>query len=443
MVKSNQIKTFWIAFFGIIAALAIALCVGVSVKAATERELVRMSVVSDENQYKISQENSYKQSLYLACDSLKNLDANLGKAAVSSSSSNQARQLTNVVVCAESVNRQLADLPIAQGDKLAACLRFVNQTQDYASYLVARLAEGEGLTDAERGALVGLDKVAKNMYELLQGYAEGDSGLFIVNGNGSNGVGALTDELNDTDDSAFAYEKLIYDGPFSESIQQKTLPCDGKLTVKQVGERVEKLFGKSSFDTKMNVKEGLLYRFNTVNGVVTLTCDGYVYEYEALNQANAAPKCEACIAMAEEFCAKLGYDVTGVWISRTQDSVTYVNCAPVIDGVIFYPQLIKVAVSAEGVVGLEARSYLLNRGMEPQGSFGTVSSEDAQECLIAAAEVTNVARAYIEKNGSGYYCWELECAANDEQYYVYVDSNTGKEVQIFKVIANTEGHTVI
>lgn len=443
MVKSNQIKTFWIAFFGIIAALAIALCVAVTVIADSERELTRMSVVSDENQYKISQENRYRQSLYLACDSLKNLDANLGKAAVSSSGSNQARQLTNAVVCAESVNRQLAGLPVAQGDKLSVCLRFVNQTQDYAAYLVAKLADGEELTDAERGALVGLDKVAKNMYELLQGYAEGDSGLFIVNGNGSNGVGALTDELNDTDDSAFAYEKLIYDGPFSESVQQKTLPCEGKLTVKQACEQVEKIFGKCTFDTKMNVKEGLLYRFNTANGVVTLTCDGYVYEYESLNQASVAPKGDVCIVMAEEFCSKLGYDVKGVWISRTQDSITYVNCAPVTDGIIYYPQLIKVAVSAEGVVGLEARSYLLNRGTKPHGNFGAVSSEDAQKLLTHGVEVTNTTRAYIEKNGNGYYCWELECTANDEQYYVYVDSDTGNEVQIFKVIANTEGHTVI
>ena len=49
----------------------------------------------------------------------------------------------------------------------------------------------------------------------------------------------------------------------------------------------------------------------------------------------------------------------------------------------------------------------------------------------------------IEIKGKEHFAYEFECTDGTNQYYVYVDSHTGKEVQIFKVIANTEGHTVM
>lgn len=446
MVKSNKVKSFWIVFFGVTAALAIAACVTLGVFAEQEKSLMRMSVVSDENAYKISEENGYKQSLYLACDSLKNLDANLGKAAVSSNPSTQAKLLTNAVVCAESVNRQLGNLPIRQSDNLNSCQRFVNQTQDYSVYLISKLASGNKLASDERSALRNLDEVAKNMYDFLQTYAQSDSAMFITNGNGIDGVGSLSDSLNDVDDKAFAYEKLIYDGPFSESTEQKTLPCDGKISVEQASAKVSEIFGENSLSAKMRSKEGYLYAFNTQNGTVTLTCDGYVIQFEGYAEPHGGTVSkEDCISKAEDFCGKLGYDVKGVWVSKTQDDVTYVNCAPVIDGVIVYPKLIKVAVSSDGeIAGLEAKAYLLNRNQKVDAAqFGSVSEQDARSVLLDGMTVTNVTKAYIQRDSEDYFCWEFECQIGNDQYYVYVDSVSGVEMQIFKVIQNTEGHTVI
>ena len=76
-------------------------------------------------------------------------------------------------------------------------------------------------------------------------------------------------------------------------------------------------------------------------------------------------------------------------------------------------------------------------------TFGDVSQDDAARALDGSLTVTNTARALIEKNGKLYACYEYECSCADSQYYVYVDSVTGNEVELFKVIAQTEGHTVM
>ncbi len=444
MVKQNKtIKNFWMIFFGTVALLAVASAVILCTLMSQKMARMRMSQVSDENVYKISQENGYKRALYSACDSMKNLDADLGKIAMSSDVGHQTKMLADVVIHANAVNQNLADLPIEDSDNLMACQRFVNQTQDYATYLLGKLAEGERLSADERAALIDLDNVATRLYGFLEDYSESDSGMFITNGNGAGNTGALSDSLGEVEENAFTYEKLIYDGPFSESVEEKTLGCDGKISHESAASKVSELFGEANFTGEINNK-GAMYVFELANGRVLTDCRGNVVQYETYSEpvyGNMGR--DECIAVAEQFCGKLGYDVKGVWVSKTQDFVTYVNCATVIDDVIVYPDLIKVAVGSDGkVVGLEAKAYLMNH-RDWDVSFGEVSREDAQKAVSGSLKVTNVAKALIEKNGEYLACYEFEAEMGDRQYYVYVDSRTGNEAEIFKVIQNTEGFTVM
>lgn len=446
MIRQNKsIKNFWMIFFGVLAALAIAAAVAIVCIASNRLENMRMSQITDENVYKLSQENGYKRSLYLACDSMKNLDANLGKISVSNDVGHQAQMLAGVIIHANAVNQNLANLPFADSDNLMACQRFVNQTQDYATYLLGKLSKGGQLSVDERVALGNLDNVATRLYDFLQGYAESDSGMFITNGNGLNNVGSLSDSMDEVEENAFTYEKLIYDGPFSESIEQKMLKIDHKITHETGAKLVSELFGEAQFVSEIN-SDGLMYVYEIANGRVMLAPNGKVAQYETYteSQGESVVDCDKCITIAEEFCKKLGYEVKGVWVSKVQDSVTYVNCATVIDDVIVYPDLIKVAVDSTtgSVVGLEAKAYLINH-RDWDVNFGEISQQDAQNNVGNGLKVTNIAKALIEKNGEHYVCYEFQCMMGDRQYYVYVDSNTGNEVEIFKVIANTEGYTVM
>ena len=445
MVKSSNVKSFWIAFFAILCLVTLSWGIWYAVTTEQRIKNIKMSVVDDENVYKIAVENTQKQSLYLTCDALKNADANLGKVAVSHNPKHQAELLADVAICASEVSNQLANLPIEKGDMLAKCEKFANQTQDYATYLVGRLASGNQMQLSERTALKNLQRVAQNMYNVLQKYAESDGDLFITNGTGLDGVGTLTDMLGSAEDDAFTYEKLIYDGPFSDSVAKKELACGKKISHQKGSEIVKKHFGENKFVREI-AQKCPLYVYQTQNGEVTLTSGGQVVEYDS-TQTFAGEKNldgKACIQKAEKFCKNLGYNVKGIWVSNVQDYVTYVNCATVIDDVIVYPELIKVAVDTSNgnVVGLEAKSYLINH-QQRNVNFGKMTAKQCQNQLDNDLRVTNVAKSLVEIKGNEHFAYEFECTDGTNQYYVYVDSRTGEEVQIFKVIANTEGHTVM
>ena len=445
MVKSSKVKSFWIAFFLIMFVLTASFAIWQAVATNQKLKSIKMSTISDENVYKIGMENAQKQSLYLVCDSLKNIDASLGKVAVSHNVKHQAELLTGVAICANEVSCQLANLPIQTGDTLAKCEKFANQTQDYATYLVGRIADGGQMEANERQALKSLQKVARNMYDIFQAYAQGDSAMFITNGTGAGGAGDLTDMLNSAQEDAFTYEKLIYDGPFSDSVEQKQLTCGKKISHQQGSDIVKKHFGENKFVREI-AQKCPLYVYQTQNGEVTLTSGGQVVEYEATQVFDGTKSLDGkqCIAKAEAFCKELGYDVKGIWVSNVQDYVTYVNCATVIDDVIVYPELIKVAVDTSNgnVVGLEAKSYLINH-QQRNVNFGKMTAKQCQNQLDKDLRVTNVAKSLVEIKGNEHFAYEFECTDGTNQYYVYVDSHTGEEVQIFKVIANTEGHTVM
>lgn len=168
MIGQNKtVKTFWIIFFGVVALAAIAVAAALGITLSQKNANMRLSQITDENVYKIAQENNYKRALYAACDSMKNIDADLGKIAVSQDSAHQTKMLTQVVIHANAVNQNLSDLPLADSDNLAACQRFVNQTQDYATYLIGNLGSGKQLSAKERAALRGLDDVATRLYDFL------------------------------------------------------------------------------------------------------------------------------------------------------------------------------------------------------------------------------------------------------------------------------------
>ncbi len=434
---------FWTIFFAVIALFSVSFAVYVGLVSAERDNYVRMSVVSDENVYKISRENTYRQALYLSCDAMKNMDANLGKAVVSDNAQSQAKALTKVAISASQLNEQFGTLPVEACDNLMHCQKFVNQTGDYAQYLVGKLASGKQLSAEEKTALSGLDDVATNMYEFLQAYIEGDSGMFMTNGTGMDGVGSLSDSLIDVDDKEFAYEKLIYDGPFSDSVQKKHIRIKKSLTEKQLKTKLDRLFGAAKYVGTIN-GENKLYEFEVPQGRVSVTASGDVCEYTANydDVANSVTSKQA-VAAAEEFCSKLGFDVKGVWVSKNADYVTYVNCAPIVDGAIVYPQLVKVAVGGNGkVIGVEAKAYLTNHG-EDLPTFGVLTRRDAQNKLSKGLTVDSVVRSVVESNGKLYACWQFECSRDGRQYYVFIDSASGSEVEIFKVIKNTEGHTVM
>lgn len=449
MISNFKVKNFWLAFFITIAVLAIALSVFFAVSHQIELAKIKSNVITNENVYKRKVENNYRQALYTVEDSLKNLDASLGKASLSNDVTMQTEMLLNVVSQANNLSSSIAHLPVAASENLDKMETFANQAGDFAISVIKRLQQGEKLTAKDKAALIGLDVTCSSLYYSIKEFVDKEQGQMLVDRLFADGSGAVDSLVGSIDSQVFEYEKLIYDGPYSDSINQETLKCDKTIDVAEGNDIVKRLFEATNVNFVGKVNDnGLTYVYDIESkhgkGRVVIACDGRLVEYEL--SPSKSCKCnissQQAIAVAEAFCKKHGFDVEAIWVSALSDDVIYVNLAPMLDGAIVYCDLVKVAVGGDGlVVGAETRAYLTNHHAH-NVTFGAIEKQEAVKA-VDGVKVANVRKAVINKRGKEYACWEIEGSFEGNQYYVYVDSNSGKEIEIFKVIEGTEGHTVM
>ena len=237
MVKSYEIKRFYALFLALITLLAVVSAVFFAVDGQRQREKLLQGFDESRTQAQTAVHNDKMHWLYSACDSLKNLDAALGKASVSESKTNMASLLSQVIVHANNVSQSLSGVGFAQCDNLYDCEKFANQTQDYAQYLLKNLCAGQLPDYGQRQGLCNLEEVAEKLRQSMLQCADGCSH------NTQNPLAGL----EEVQDNAFKYEKLIYDGPYSESVEQKTYAPQKVLSHEQAEREVSKLFGNARF----------------------------------------------------------------------------------------------------------------------------------------------------------------------------------------------------
>ena len=144
--------------------------------------------------------------------------------------------------------------------------------------------------------------------------------------------------------------------------------------------------------------------------------------------------------VADKFLESVGYtNLKAVWMAEGNNYVTF-NYASVVDGVICYSDLIKVNVCAErGIVsGIEASAYALNH-VERSLPEIKYSLEDAKRKVYSEMEISSSRLAIIPYGSKEKLAYEFNGVNNGDTYYIYIDVETGKELEIFKVVKTTEG----
>ena len=131
------------------------------------------------------------------------------------------------------------------------------------------------------------------------------------------------------------------------------------------------------------------------------------------------------------------------YYSRFEGIMT-VNFAAVQNGVVLYPDLVKVQVSmADGaVVGLEAANYLMNhvpRTLE----IPALSESDAIARIGGALTPVSARLCVIPENTSEYLCYEVKAASGQDTFLAYIDAMTGVERRLLQVISDENGAKVM
>ncbi|MBR2988779.1 MAG: germination protein YpeB [Clostridia bacterium] len=395
-------------------------------------------------------QNSYKRAFYEMSDGASNIEVNLSKLAVSPARSETIPLLTNLSAQSALAENSLSQLPLDYHEAQNTS-KFFNQVGDWSRSYSRDIALGKDLAPYENQAEILYEqarKLNRNIAKIMPNIEKGiyDIGKNTLAPNGYN----FSFEGEQT--RFVEYPKLIYDGPFSD---EKPGVKGGVRAIKisqaqakNIAEKTLKLtditvLGKSGDDIVCYQMSGNVYgRFAYAS---ICAHDGSVVNFDISYQPDE-PKLNKsqAIKIATAKAKELGFEkVSAVWYNE-QGGTAYVNLAPKIDGVVYYPDLIKVKVALDDglVTGVESKSYAKNhirRHLSPR-----IDSETAKANVSNKLTINAVTLALIPDGESNEkLCYEFACERDGLDYFVYIDAQSGVTRQILRVVNNDQGSLIM
>ena len=122
------------------------------------------------------------------------------------------------------------------------------------------------------------------------------------------------------------------------------------------------------------------------------------------------------------------------------DGLYVVSLVPVQGDVLLYPDLLRVQVRMDTaeVVGLEAHNYWLNH-VPRSLPAPTLSASAAQAHIADHAQVEDTRLCLIPHGDEEVLCYEVSVTHNGESYLIYIDAQSGREVELLKTITINNG----
>lgn len=398
----------------------------------------------------------YQKSFEELMTDMSSLETKLYKLEAASGSNQYTMLLMDVWRQAGDTESSIATLPVSYVST-SPLTQFMNRTGDYCRSLSKKLALGEDITKEDIEQIKSLAKscgeIGENLDEMWkQGYpgeAGFSSDVFMAQGD-EKAEGNL-------DFSNQEYPRLQYDGPFSESTEDKK--PEGLE-----GEEVTKEQAKQAAAEFLDVETNTLSDDNELNG--DIPCYGFTGEAElsiyitkqggqvlwymrktdiGISAVPTDEKYEALTKTAQEYLEEKGYGETEPSYAQFYAGMAVINLAIVQDDVVLYPDLIKVWVDiAKGeVAGIDTKNYLMSH-KERELEEPELSDFQAKRKINGDIEIESVRLALIPlETGEEKLCYEFTGKVGDNDYIVYVNAMTGIEEDILMIQHTNEGTLVM
>jgi len=404
----------------------------------------------------------YRRSFSDAADYIGDMDYDITKALLISSPgafTNMAEDIWRLSCLA---SEEIGRLPVSETE-LDNAEKYLAQAGEFALALSRKTAKGESITDEERQQLVKLGEYAAQLNETLhQAETEIYTASFtrqqlLAHGNSylEASSAALTENLAGAEEAMADYPSLIYDGPFSEHIQNavpKLISNSQEITEKEAQMRAVAFFGDESID---NVKfqgefgDGIKgYSFTVDRGndeivTVEVTKKGG-YLMSVIN--NRIPRERICsvqeaIESGRNFLKSQGIGDVKESYYQYEGNNLIINYACTQDGWVLYPDLLKVIVAMDNceVTGYEATGYIMNHTLR-QVPEQIMTEEQARGRIKPDVQVDDLSRALIPLDGGReVFCYEVKGRFMDKQVLIYLNAVTGEEENILILLDTPDG----
>lgn len=397
-----------------------------------------------------------KQRALIALDEyMNNISVNLEKTAYASTPTMLSKLSTELWKETSGAKNSLAALPAGE-EAIDSTYKFLSQTGEFVMALERKSAAGKTITDSEREQLKDLleycntvtEKVEAMCFDLQNGSFSFESTDTDLLDDGRD-ISTLGESFDDVEQSLSDFPSLIYDGPFSdhlENAQPKMLKGESEITRKQALEKAKEIC-KDGGELEYSFEEGgniPAYVFQNENCTVAITKQGG-YPLYMLNSGYAGEiqtEYDEAVKAAAQYLEKIGYSSLKESYYYTQDGVCTVNFAAYSDGIIYYPDLIKVSVNLENgeIMSFDAAGYLSNH-YEREAPKTALSESEAREIINSSLEIVDSRPCLIPTDyGTEKHCYEIHCKTdNGQEILVYIDRESGEEADLLLLLYSDGG----
>lgn len=357
---------------------------------------------------------------------------------------------------AASAKNSLSALPLSD-TQLDNMLKFLSQVGAFVSTLDRKLSLGEPITSEERNQLKQLIDISQKLLSELDTITQGveDGSVSFKQAGSTLQKSAdqsvqIDSAFGDAEQTITDYPTLIYDGPFSDHIlnqSPKTLEGKSDISKEKALEIASDFIGidKSTlrFDSETNgVIETYNFFVDSINISVCKKGGAVLYLLGSSSAGESVISPEQAVENAKNFLSAKGYENMKESYYSTQDGICTVNFAYENDGVICYPDLIKLSVSLEtgNIISFDARGYIMNHTDRPPVQ-NKISADEAKMSVSDYLTVMSSRLAVIPTDyKTEKTAYEFHCKTPDEQeVLVYIDVLTAKEDDILLLLYSDGG----
>ena len=384
-------------------------------------------------------------------DDLNDVDVSLSKLGAASSPRQSVLLLGDVWRSTGSAGAAMALLPLSHADSCDMS-QFVTRCGDYAHALMGRVLQGRALTEEDRRQLQDMRTACASIRQVAGEAIQ--TGDYVAADNVDGGCYEQQSEA-----AISEYPTLIYDGPFSESAENRAPQSEPgeRITAQQAEAAAGRLFPGGKIGNTAYVPGALPVYELTIDtadrGQVSLSLTeqgGQLLSFMASptgdrNDPPSDEESERLKASALSFLQELGVEDPAAAYAQYYQGVAVLNFAPRQEGVILYSDLVKVYLDRENgeVMGLDARNYRLNHRTRVLDK-PKLTEAQAEAYVSGGLQVEHTDLALIPlTQQTEVLCYEFKATQNDTFYIVYINALTGEEEQIFQVINSQEGDLVV
>lgn len=412
----------------------------------------------------ITNENNYNRAFHEMVGHVDKVNNLLTKTQLAKDSAQMAKLSSDIFRESTAAKANLGQLPVTQID-LEKTSKFLSQVGDYTYVLSQNMINGKEMSEEDFNNLSSMSEYAQSLaMSLSETESKINSGeIHISDKEGRGRIGetkakaadtGILDDMENVEKSFEEYPSLIYDGPFSEHIQNREpalLKNELEISKDEAIDRAKMFLGENgegltfTGTTENNQISAYTFEKNTDNEQISLSITkkgGHLLSYlknratgeEQLDINEAAKK-------AGEFLQSSGfYSMQQSYFDKAAGVAT-LNYAYVQDDVTCYSDLVKVKVALDNgeIVGLETNGYVMNHA-ERGLAKPKLTMEEARGFVSTRLEVSGTKLALIPKDSTReVLCYEFRGSFKDKNFLVYINADTGREEEIFILIENENG----